>query len=74
MESIKLLTGSVAELLGVRTYRLAYLTTNRIVRPDQGPSGHFEWTRQDILAAAEHLGIDQHAIAWDTTPGGREEG
>lgn len=50
-------SGQVAQLLGVATHRLDYLTRDRQVRPRKGPTGAFVWRYQEVVKAAELLEV-----------------
>jgi len=45
-------TGQVADLLGVNLHRLDYLTRDRQIRPQKGPTGIFMWTYENVTFAA----------------------
>ena len=67
-------SGRVAELLGVPTHRLDYLTRDRQVRPIKGPTGAFVWTYQNVTRAAKLLELSPstreqfHAFAVEYSP------
>ena len=50
-------TGQVADLLGVYSHRVEYLTRDRKVRPAKGPTGAFYWTWEEVRLAAKFLGL-----------------
>lgn len=50
-------TGPLADLLGVRPHRLAYLTRDRLIRPPKSPTGSFLWDHHHACRAAELLGV-----------------
>ena len=50
-------TGMVVELLDVPTHRIEYLIRDRKIRPAKGPTGAFNWTRDEVLRAASMLGV-----------------
>lgn len=50
-------TGAVADLLGVPTHKLDYLTRDRQIRPTKGPTGVFFWTYLEVSGAARLMGV-----------------
>ena len=53
----RLSTGQVADLFRIQVHRLDYLTRDRQIRPEKGPTGAFAWSYQDVSRAARLLGL-----------------
>ena len=53
----ELSTGSVAELLRVRTHRIDYPLRDRRIRPAKGPTGAFLWQYPDVIELAQLLDL-----------------